>query len=264
MIELAAISERRACQLIRMARSAYRRKPQRPDDSELRSRIREIAFRRRRYGYRMITDMIRMTFTVNHKRVYRIYSEEGLKLRRRRKKRRVAPEQRRPLVPAPRPNIRWSIDFVSDVMRGGRRFRVLNIIDDCTREYLREVVDTSINGKRVRRELSALVEMIGRPAQIVLDNGPEFVCNTLADWAEEIGVELAHIEKGKPQQNAFVESFNGRFRDECLNEHLFQSLADARRIIAEWREHYNNERPHSALGGIPPKLFAKRFKSNAA
>lgn len=266
MCEVADLSERRACALIGFARSAYRRKLSEPDDSELRSRIREIALKHRRYGYRMITRMLRLRFSwrINYKRVYRIYREEGLKIRRKRRKIRVAPEDRRPLAEATAINIRWSMDFVSDVLRGGRAFRVLNIIDDCSRNYLSAVVDTSISGRRVCRALDDLASQVGLPRQIVLDNGPEFVSNALAEWAEKNNVELAFIDKGKPQQSAFVESFNGRFRDECLNEHLFQDILDARAIIGDWREHYNNERPHSALGGMPPSLFERKLKEQAA
>lgn len=266
VVETYAISERKACTLFRLARSAYRRKLQRPADAQLEAEIRKIALKRRRWGYRQITNYIRLTWpeSLNFKRVYRIYSEKNLKLRRRRRKKRVPPEQRRPMKTPTTPNIRWSMDFVSDSLRGARPFRVLNIIDDCSRRFLRAVVDTSISGKRVVRELNELVAEIGAPEQIVLDNGPEFICSALADWADANGVELAFIEKGKPQQNAFIESFNGRFRDECLNEHLFQDILDARAIIGEWQDHYNNERPHSSLGGIPPGVFEERLMNKAA
>lgn len=266
VLESFSLSERRACALFRLARSAYRRKPQRPADTELEAEIRKIALKRRRWGYRQITRYIRLTWAepLNFKRVYRIYSEKNLKLRRKRRKKRVRPEDRRPMKTPTAPNIRWSMDFVSDSLRGGRPFRVLNIIDDCSRRFLRGAVDTSISGKRVMRELNELAAEVGLPEQIVLDNGPEFICSVLADWAEENEVELAFIEKGKPQQNAFIESFNGRFRDECLNEHLFQDILDARAIIGEWQDHYNNERPHSALGGIPPSIFEERLMNQAA
>jgi len=263
MIGSTAISERKACLLIGMARSAFRRIQTGPDDAEIRSHIREVAFKHRRFGYRMITMMLREKFGANHKRVYRIYTEEGLKIRRKRKKKRVPPEQRRPLTLPIRPNIRWSMDFMSDVLRGGRPFRILNIIDDCTREDLKSVVDTSLSGKRVRRELEELASRIGTPSQIVVDNGPEFISSVLAEWAEDNKVELAFIEKGKPQQNAFVESFNGRMRDECLNEHLFQDLFEARTIIEDWREFYNKERPHSSLKGLTPQNFRRLFEGVA-
>jgi putative transposase len=212
----------------------------------------------------MITMMLRAELGANHKRVYRIYTEERLKWRRRRKKKRVPPEQRKPFVVPDRPNLRWSMDFVSDVIRGGRAFRILNIIDDCTREDLKSVVDTSISGKRVKRELEELATRIGPPAQIVLDNGPEFISSALAEWAEDNDVELAFIAKGKPQQNAFVESFNGRMRDECLNEHLFQNLQHARILVEDWREFYNTERPHSSLNGLAPQAYRRLFETPVA
>jgi putative transposase len=266
VIETSAISERKACALFRLARSAYRRKSTRPADTKLEEQIREVALKHRRWGYRQITRYIRLTWPepLNFKRVYRLYREINLKLRRKRRKKRVRPEDRRPMKTPITPNIRWSMDFVTDSLRGGRAFRVLNMLDDCSRRCLRAIVDTSISGKRVVRELDQLVAEVGTPEQIVLDNGPEFICQALAEWAEANNVELAFIEKGKPQQNAFIESFNGRFRDECLNEHLFQDILDARAIIGEWQDHYNNERPHSALGGIPPRIFEEQILKQAA
>lgn len=258
------MSERRACDLMNMARSAFRRKLDFDKDAELRIRMREIAFKFRRYGYRMITYMLYDEFGANHKRVYRIYTEEGLKIRRKRNKRRVPPEQRSPLSPALFPNIRWAMDFMKDCMRGGRNFRIFNIIDECSRESLKSVIDTSITGERVKRELEELAARIGLPSQIVMDNGPEFISGAIAEWAETNNVELCFIDKGKPQQNAFVESFNGRMRDECLNEHLFQNLLEAREIIEEWRKHYNYERPHSSLNGLAPMRYKNLIEKQRA
>jgi len=194
---------------------------------------------------------------VNHKRVYRLYRDEGLSVRRRGRKR-VAREARLPL-PAPiGPNELWSLDFVSDALAWGRRIRLLCIIDAFTRESLAIEVDTSLPGQRVARVLDRLIAERGQaPAEIVLDNGPELTSRALDQWAYECGVRLRFIEPGKPIQNAFIESFNGRLRDECLNEHWFLTLADARRLIEDWRMDYNRSRPHSSLGNLTPLEFRR-------
>jgi len=205
--------------------------------------------------------MLRKRYVINHKKVYRIYREEGLQMRRKRRRKRLPPEQRRAWALPIRPGIRWSMDFMRDCLRGGRPFRILNVLDDCARECLKAVVDTSISGRRVVRELDDLISRVGKPHEIVVDNGPEFACSVLADWAEKHAIEIRFIEKGKPHQNAFVESYNGTFRDECLNESLFQDLSDARIQIEDWRVDYNNVRPHSSPGGLAPTEFKKRFDS---
>ena len=194
---------------------------------------------------------------MNHKRVYRLYRDEGLSVRRRGRKR-VAREARLPL-PAPiGPNELWSLDFVSDALAWGRRIRLLCIIDAFTRESLAIEVDTSLPGQRVARVLDRLIAERGQaPAEIVLDNGPELTSRALDQWAYECGVRLRFIEPGKPIQNAFIESFNGRLRDECLNEHWFLTLADARRLIEDWRMDYNRSRPHSSLGNLTPLEFRR-------
>ncbi len=192
---------------------------------------------------------------VNHKRIYRIYRDEGLAVRRRGRKR-VSREARLPVATPVGPNELWSLDFVSDALAWGRRIRLLCVIDAFTRESLAIEVDTSLPGQRVAQVLDRLVAERGQaPAEIVLDNGPELTSKALDQWAYERSVHLRFIEPGKPIQNAFIESFNGRLRDECLNEHWFLTLADARRIIEEWRIDYNRSRPHTSLGNLTPLEF---------
>jgi len=196
-------------------------------------------------------------YSVNHKKVYRLYCKPQLKLRRRRRKRQ--PVQRMPMVMPVAPNKRWSIDFMCDSLWDGRRFRTFNVADDYTRECLAIEVATSLPGQRVSRVLDVLLELRGKPEEIVLDNGPEYTCRHFLKWALDKDIRLSYIEPGKPIQNAFIESFNGKFRDECLNEHWFTSLEDARTKINSWIDDYNNVRPHSSLGYLPPAKFADRF-----
>ena len=254
--EAQGLSERRACELVGMRRSSYRYQPQRQEASGLQGRLRELAQERRRFGYRRLTVLLRREgWAVNHKRVYRLYREEGLSVRRRKRKR-LGLEERCPLAVPTRPNERWSMDFVSDGLSEGRKFRSLNIVDDYSRECLATEVDTSLPGRRVVRVLEQLRERRGLPGVLVMDNGPEFAGQALDVWAYEHGVRLHFIEPGKPVQNAFIESFNGKMRDECLNEHWFVSLKEARRKIEAWRQDYNEVRPHSALGNRTPQEFA--------
>ncbi|MEM9478100.1 MAG: IS3 family transposase [Verrucomicrobiota bacterium] len=257
------VSLRRACGLMRLSISSYYyRGGSARDDGPLRVALREGASRRRRWGYRMLTDMLRRQgFEDNHKRIYRIYREEGLQVpvRKRHKKGRWRGEK--PVSPTG-PNQRWSMDFMSDQLANGRRIRTLNIIDDFTRECLAIEVDTSINGNRVCRVLDRLVAERGRPEKILTDNGPEFTGKALDRWAYEHCVEQQFIQPGKPVQKCFVESFNGTCRDECLNEHWFLSLEDAREIIDLWREDYNRIRSHSSLGRISPREYAAQFAQN--
>lgn len=248
-------SERRACQLLEMSRSSCRYQVQRQDEEALRGRLREFAQERRRFGYRRLTVLLRREgWPVNHKRVYRLYREEGLGVRRRKRKR-IGKVERQSLTIPTRPNERWSMDFVSDALTDGRRFRSLNIVDDFNRECLAAEVDTSLPGARVVRVLERLGELHGLPEVLVTDNGPEFAGQTLDVWAYQRGVQLPFIEPGKPVQNAFIESFNGKMRDECLNEHWFMTLAEARQTIEAWRRDYNEVRPHSSLGNRTPKEF---------
>ena len=260
-----SISERRACVLMGLSRSVMRytvRAECRND--QLRARICELASERRRFGYRRIHALLRREGTsVNVKRVHRLYCQERLQVRRRRKRRGVAVE-RRPLLMPQGPNQTWSIDFVSDALEHGRRLKCLTIVDDFTKESIDIVVDHGISGRYVTRVLDQIGKFRELPRVIRTDQGPEFTGKALDQWACERGIELRLIEAGKPMQNAYIESFNGRFRDECLNEHWFRSLAEARAIIAAWRMDYNQHRPHSALGYVPPAEFAAAFRSQHA
>ncbi len=214
--------------------------------------MREIAGERRRFGYRRIGLLLeREGVYMNHKKLRRLYKEEGLAVRRRRGRKR-ATGARAPLDAPLRANARWSMDFLSDVFEPGRRFRILAVIDDCTRESLALIADTSLSGRRVARELDSLVRLYGKPATMVSDNGTELTSRAILEWQNETGVAWHYIAPGKPTQNAFIESFNGRLRDELLNEEVFTSLADARRKLAIWRYDYNTLRPHSALDGATP------------
>ncbi|WP_370310589.1 IS3 family transposase [Sphingobium abikonense] len=250
------MSERRACRVIGADRKSMRYRSQREDDADLRLKLRELAQQRRRFGYRRLLILLRREgVVINRKKTQRLYSEEKLAVRRRRNRRRAIGAR----APAPvlaLPNQRWSLDFVHDQLATGRRFRVLNIVDDITRECLRAVPDTSISGGRVVRELTELIAERGKPGMIVSDNGTELTSNAVLAWCGEVGVEWHYIAPGKPMQNGYVESFNGRMRDELLDETLFLSLDHARVVIAAWAEDYNQERPHSSLGYETPAAFA--------
>lgn len=229
----------------------------------LRERLRVLAEQRRRFGYRRLTVLLRREgFRVNHKRVYRLYREEGLAVRRHRRKRifRTTPA---PLPAATSPNQRWTMDFIEDQLVSGRKFRTFNVMDAFSRRGLASEVDTSLPGRRVVQVLDQLADQRGRPDELVLDNGPEFIGRALAQWAETHRIRLRFITPGKPVQNAHIESFHGRFRDECLNETWFLTLADARRIIEAWRQDYNTVRPHSALGYLTPEEFEQLSLSGA-
>ncbi len=246
----------RACGLVGISRSLYRYRSRRADSEPLRTRIEEIAAVKRRYGYRRVYLRLRREgWAVNCKRVYRLYREAGLAVRRRKRKR-IGPFERKPLPKPTAANISWSMDFVADGLIGGRRLRCLTIVDDCTRECLAIEVDTSITGLRVQAVLDRLADTRCLPKSITVDNGPEFYGQVLDQWAYRTGVELSFIRPGKPNENAYIESFNGKFRDECLNEHWFLSLAHARSVIEAWRIEYNTERPHSSLGNRTPEEFA--------
>jgi putative transposase len=259
-IEQYGVSERRGCRLFGLVRSTWQYRSRRPADTELRERLRELAAKLPRYGYKRLCRRLRKNgVKVNHKKIYRLYREEGLMVRKRAWKRLVRRTER-PTTPT-RTNERWSMDFTSDQLADGRRFRTFNVVDDCSRECLAIRVERSIPGAYVARVLTELVKKRGRPDVIVLDNGPEFISRALEIWAEEHGVRLHFIEPGKPVQNCYVESFNGRFRDECLNEHWFTSLADARRIISAWRDEYNEVREHGSLGGMTPNEYRRAMES---
>jgi putative transposase len=253
-------SERRACAVVGIGRSTarYRGRP-RVDEPRLRQRLRELAAERPRFGYRRLHVLLRREGTVvNHKRVERLYREEGLAVRKRGRKR-VARDGRGRAVLPTGPNQQCAVDFLSDALAWGRRIRLFAVVDVFTREALAIEVDTSLPGERVVRVLGRIAAARGAPHEIVLDNGPELAGRAVDRWAYEHGVRLRFIEPGKPVQNAAAESFNGRLRDECLNEHWFLSLADARRIVEAWRQDYNRARPHSALGYRPPEEFRVAF-----
>ena len=252
------ISERRACGLLLVVRGTCRYKAvARPANDELRHKLREFAMARRRFGYRRLHVLLqRAGYEVNHKRTYRLYVEERLWVRKRGRKRRIA-VPRAPMSAPTSVNEVWSMDFVSDSLATGRRFRTLNIADDYTREAPAIEVDTSLGGVRVTRVLDRLKIERGLPLRIRSDNGPEFISKAVEQWAYENGVEWHFIEPGKPIENAYIESFNAHFRDECLNDNWFTTLADARELIEQWRQDYNQRRPHSSLGYRTPEEFAQ-------
>jgi len=257
------MSERRACRVIGADRASVRYQATRPDDGALRERLKALAQERRRFGYRRLHVLLRREGqAVNRKRVQRIYREERLTVRRRGGRKR-AMGTRRPIEAPLLPNQRWSLDFVSDQMTDGRRFRILTVIDNCTRECLALVADTSLSGRRVARELDAIIAHRGRPDMIVSDNGTEYTSNAILGWADETGVGWHYIAPGKPQQNGFNESFNGRLRDELLNETLFRSLPHARAVLETWRRDYNEARPHSKLGWLTPGDYARALSGES-
>ncbi len=249
-------SERRACGLIAMHRSTLRYQ-RRPSHGEpVRKRLGELAQERPRFGYRRLYVLLRREgMRVNHKRVERLYRLAGLSLGRRKRKRVTSSARGLPAL-ATGPNQYWALDFVSDTLAWGRRIRLLTVVDTFTRESLAIEIDTSLPGARVARVLDRVIAERGVPGAIVMDNGPELTSRALDQWAYARRVELRFIDPGKPSQNGFIESFNGRLRDECLNQHYFTSLADARTIVAAWRLDYNRARPHSSLGYRTPFEFS--------
>ena len=250
------LSERRACLIVSADRKMIRYRSCRPLDAELRVQLRELANARRRFGYRRLFVLLRQHGEPSGlNRIYRLYREEGLSVRKRRARRRAV-GTRAPILVEARPNARWSLDFVHDQFANGRRFRILNIVDDVTRECLAAIPDTSIPGRRVARELTALIALRGKPGMIVSDNGTEFTCNAMLTWSEDQQIAWHFIAPGKPMQNGFCESFNGRMRDELLNETLFFGLDHARARIAAWADDYNSQRPHSSLGYLTPAAYA--------
>ena len=243
-----------------VARSSWYYRSRRQDD-EVRQRLRTLAQERPRFGYRRLHVLLRRAgLVINHKRVRRLYREEGLALRRWRRRKRAG-VLRVPMVAATRPNQRWSMDFVSEMLATGRRIRALTVIDDYTRECAVIEVDTSLPGLRVTRVLDRLAATRGLPAVIRTDNGPEFAGQALDAWAYRRGVKLEFIRPGKPVENSYVESFNGRLRDECLNGNWFLTLTEARQALETWRTDCNGARPHSALNNLTPEEFASQSRA---
>jgi putative transposase len=253
------LSQRRVCRITGWNRSSLQYQVQQRDDAAVRERLRHWAALKPRWGSPILHDLLKAEgLVINHKRTERIYREEGLSLRR--KTRRKLPAiVRVPLPQATAPNERWSMDFIHDQLSDGRRFRTLTLVDDFTRQCLALHVDTSIGGIRVVDVLEKLALTRGLPKVITTDNGPEFTGKAIHLWAQSVQVHLHHIQPGKPMQNAFIESFNGTFRDDCLNQHWFSSIAEARLLIEHWRTEYNRLRPHSSIGRIPPDSFASTF-----
>ncbi|MEQ1956327.1 IS3 family transposase [Mesorhizobium sp. CN2-181] len=253
---LRGLSERRACSIVEADRKMIRYRSCRPPETQLRGRLRDLANERRRFGYRRLFILLRCEGEPSGiNRIYRLYREEGLTVRKRRSRRRAV-GTRTPILVEARPNARWSLDFVHDQFACGRRFRILNVVDDVTRECLAAIPDTSISGRRVARELTELIARRGKPSMIVSDHGTEFTSKAILAWSKDHKVEWHYIAPGKPMQNGFCESFNGRMRDELLNETLFFGLDHARTTITEWADDYNEKRPHSALGYITPAAHA--------
>jgi putative transposase len=251
------MSVRRACFLVNISSTVFRYQPKPGNDEALRKRLRELAEQRKRFGSPRLHIMLkREGLVANHKRTERLYREEGLVLRRKRR-RKGATGIRAVLPPPNRVNERWSMDFVTDSIVTGRRFRALTIVDDYSRECPTIEVDTSLGGRRVMGVLDGLAETRGLPEVITIDNGPEFAGRALDEWAYRKGIKLNFIRPGKPIENAFAENFNGRLRDECLNTNWFISLKHAKDVIEEWRRDYNEVRPHSSLKGFTPKEYAE-------
>jgi len=249
------VSQRRACTIIDQPLSTERYQPTPTEDEEVRSRLREYAAKHHRWGYRRLLWLAKKDgLEIGKTRLQRLYREERLQIRKRRRRRKLA-ARRVPLGAPIAPNETWGMDFVHDVTVGGRRLRILTILDLHTRECLGLEVDTSLSGHSMTRALSRIALTRGLPSSIVCDNGPEFTSLVFNAWAHERGIEIAFIQPGKPQQNGFVESFNGTLRNECLNNTLFRSVAQAADKIETWRNHYNWERPHSSLANLPPGLF---------
>jgi putative transposase len=261
LTETFGASERRACRVIGCPRTTLRRTLVRRADPQLLERLRSVAYERPRFGYRRVHVMLRREgFSSGLRHVRRLYKEEGLAVRRRKRKQRAV-IIRRPRVSPMRPNERWSMDFVSDQVADGRRFRTFNVVDDFTRECLAIDVNPSMPAARVTRVLDDIVSQRGRPRSIVVDNGTEFTSVIFNQWAHRHGVDVQFIRPGKPVENAFAESFNGKFRDECLNQEWFTSMTHARGVIEIWRSDYNSVRPHSSLNDLPPSEFALRWAS---
>lgn len=264
LVDRHGVSESRACRVVGISRSVHRYVAHGKNETALRMRLRELAEARRRFGYRRLHVLLRREgWAINIKRTYRIYVDEGLSMRTKKRKKRGSHLR---VVPAPasKRNERWSMDFVSDTLVDGRRFRALTVVDQYTRECVALHADFSLTGRKVRAVLDVLRGLRGLPKLITVDNGSEFASAEMDRWAYETGVRLDFIRPGKPVENAFIESFNGRLRDECLNGELFFSIDDARRKLQLWKVDYNEHRPHGSLGHLTPTEFATRSQEEKA
>lgn len=257
MVEDHGRSERRACQLVGANRASMRYESNKSEEGLLKERITSIAHEKRRYGYRRIHVLLkREGIKINHKKLFRIYKQLGLKVLKRGGRKR-AMGTRVVAMALTKKNQEWSLDFVHDVLESGRRIRMLTVVDDFTRESIKIAVDTSLNGRRVCEELEQIIEARGKPERILSDNGTEFTSMAILRWCQEQGIRWDYIQPGKPYQNGYIESFNGKLRDECLNEHIFVNLQEAKRLVETWREDYNKRRPHSSLNGKTPNEVAQ-------
>ena len=265
MIEQFQLSERRACRLVGLSRDSLRNPPMASEQTQaLRCRIVDIAHQRRRFGYRRVHDLLRRDFPgVNHKRVYRLYREANLAVRKRKKSKRPLNE-RVPLQLAKAVNEVWSMDFVSDSLSNGRRLKYLTVADDFSHECVDIAVDFGISGEYVTRLLDRAAVFRGYPDMVRTDNGPEFTSRVFMAWAQTHGIRHILIQPGRPMQNGYIESFNGKFRDEHLNESWFETLQQARNAVSIWKQDYNQVRPHSSVGRIPPAEFAHLHRQRAA
>lgn len=265
MIEQFQLSERRACRLVGLSRDSFRNPPMASEQTQaLRCRIVDIAHQRRRFGYRRVHDLLRRDFPgVNHKRVYRLYREANLAVRKRKKSKRPLNE-RVPLQLAKAVNEVWSMDFVSDSLSNGRRLKYLTVADDFSHECVDIAVDFGISGEYVTRLLDRAAVFRGYPEMVRTDNGPEFTSRMFMAWAQTHGIRHILIQPGRPMQNGYIESFNGKFRDEHLNESWFETLQQARNAASIWKQDYNQVRPHSSVGRIPPAEFAHLHRQRAA
>lgn len=259
------MSQRRACRLLKLPKSTFHYKPRPDKNADLRIRLKELSSVKRRWGsprlhWHLTT---RDKVKVSYMRVWRVYTQEGLQLNKRKRTRQTS--RLRVVMPLPTaPNERWSMDFVHDQLFNGRRFKCFNIVDDFSKECIAIFADTSITGDRVTRILDELKFKRGSlPKIIVSDNGPEFTSKAMDQWAYNNNVQIQFIRPGKPNENAFIESFNGKFRDECLNDHWFTGLQEAKVLIERWREDYNTERPHSSLGNLTPQEFMNKLKTSS-
>ena len=253
-----AMSIRQACQALNLSRSAYYYRSKAGNkNGELEVKLKSLAIKHKKYGFWMLYELIRKQgYACNHKRLYRIYKEHNLHLRRKTKRRLPERLATRLELPA-KPNQAWSVDFMSDSLASGKRFRTFNVIDNFNREALAIEVDTSLPAMRVIRVLERLKQMRGLPNYIKLDNGPEFISKMLENWAFDNNIELKFIEKGKPTQNAYIERFNGTYRKEVLSFYYFKNLEEVRDVTEEWLNEYNQVRPHRSLGGLSPKEYAE-------